>query len=125
MSTFLHGLDLCRKERLSNQQRRQCVNRRVGPPSNRRHNEVPEKLLLAIKLSIFFLKSVFLSRMILGCFRLGNPDLDLKIWVFSISNPTQNKTDFVTDFNCGKSLSGSISEICDKIFFKFCVRLEI
>ena len=29
---------------------RQCVNRRVGPPTNRSHNEVPEKLLCAMKL---------------------------------------------------------------------------
>lgn len=50
VSNFFQGLDLRQKERLSNQQRRQCVNRRVGPPSNRSHNEVPEKLLWAIKL---------------------------------------------------------------------------
>ena len=50
VSTVFQGLDLCHKARLSNQQRRQCLNRRVGPPSNRGHNEVPEKLLWAIKL---------------------------------------------------------------------------
>ena len=38
------------RESMSNQQRRQCVNRRVGPPSTRDHNEVPESLLWAIKL---------------------------------------------------------------------------
>ena len=31
-------------------QKRQSVNRRVGPPSSRGHNEVPESLLWAIKL---------------------------------------------------------------------------
>ena len=35
-----------------------------------------------------------------GCVRLGNLDLDLKIWILiRISNRTQNpKTDFATDF---------------------------
>ena len=50
VSTIFQGLHLGHKERLSNQQGRQCVNRRVGPPTNRSHNEVPEKLLWAMKL---------------------------------------------------------------------------
>ena len=50
VSTIFQGLDLGHKEKLSNLQRRQCVHRRVAPPSNRRHNEVPEKLLWAMKL---------------------------------------------------------------------------
>ena len=50
VSTFFQGLDLHHKERLSSKQRTQCVNRKVGLPSNRSHNEVPEKLLWAIKL---------------------------------------------------------------------------
>ena len=50
VSTIFQGLDLGHKERLSNQQRRQCVNRRVSPPSNRSHNEVLEQLLWVMKL---------------------------------------------------------------------------
>ena len=50
VSTIFQGLDLGHKERLSNQQRRQCVNRRVSPPNNRSHNEVSEQLLWAMKL---------------------------------------------------------------------------
>ena len=50
VSTIFQGLDLGHKERLSNQQRRQCVNRRFSPPSNRSHNEVLEQLLWAMKL---------------------------------------------------------------------------
>ena len=45
VSTIFQGLHLGHKEGLSNQQGRQCVNRRVGPPTNRSHYEVPEKLL--------------------------------------------------------------------------------
>ena len=40
---------------MSTQQRRQSVNRQVGRPSTRSHNEVQEKLLWAIKLFFFFL----------------------------------------------------------------------
>ena len=47
---FFPNLDSRYRESMSNQQRRQCVNRRVGPPSTRDHNEVPESLLSAIKL---------------------------------------------------------------------------
>ena len=50
VSIFFHNLDSRYRESMSNQQRRQCVNRRVGPPSTRDHNEVPESLLWAIKL---------------------------------------------------------------------------
>ena len=46
---FLYNLDSCYRGSMSNQQRRQSVNRRVGPPSTRGHNEVPESLLWAIK----------------------------------------------------------------------------
>ena len=44
VSTIFQGLHLGHKERLSNQQGR------VAPPTNRSHNEVPEKLLWAMKL---------------------------------------------------------------------------
>ena len=47
---FFQNLDSRYRESMSNQQRRQCVNRKVGPPSTRDHNEVPESLLSAIKL---------------------------------------------------------------------------
>ena len=50
VSTIFQGLHFGHKERLSNQQGRQSVNKRVGPPTNRSHNEVPEKLLWAMKL---------------------------------------------------------------------------
>ncbi|XP_044167869.1 uncharacterized protein LOC122951888 [Acropora millepora] len=50
VSTIFQGLHLGHKEILSNQQGRQCVNRRVGPPTSRSHHEVPEKLLWAMKL---------------------------------------------------------------------------
>ena len=36
---------------MSNQQKRQSVNRRVGPPSTRGRDEVPETLLWAIKIN--------------------------------------------------------------------------
>ena len=55
VSTIFQGLHLGHKERLPSQQGRQCVNRRLGPPTNRSHNEVPEKLLWAMKLYIFFI----------------------------------------------------------------------
>ena len=45
VSIFFHNLDSRYRESMSNQQRRQCVNRRVGPASTRDHNEVPESLL--------------------------------------------------------------------------------
>ena len=53
VSFFFPNLDSRYRESMSNQQRRQCVNRRVGPPSTRDHNEVPESLLSAIKLQFF------------------------------------------------------------------------
>ena len=50
VSIFFQNLDSRYRENMSNQQRRQCVNRRVGPPSTRDHTEVPESLLWAINL---------------------------------------------------------------------------
>ena len=47
---FFHNLDSRYRRSMSNQQKRQSVNRRVGPPSTRGRNEVPESLLWAIKL---------------------------------------------------------------------------
>ena len=50
VSCFFHNLDSRCRRSMSNQQKRQSVNRRVGPPSTRGRNEVPESLLWAIKL---------------------------------------------------------------------------
>ena len=50
VSILFQNLDSRYRENMSNQQRRQCVNRRVGPPSTRDHTEVPESLLWAINL---------------------------------------------------------------------------
>ncbi|CAH3152029.1 unnamed protein product [Pocillopora meandrina] len=50
VSSFFKELDSRHRANMSTQQRRQCVNRQVGLPSTRSHNEVPEKLLWAIKL---------------------------------------------------------------------------
>ena len=47
---FFQNLDSRYRESMSNQQRRQRVNRRVGPPSTRGQNEGPESLLWAIRL---------------------------------------------------------------------------
>ena len=47
---FFQNLDYSYRESMSNQQRRQWVNRRVSPPSTRGQNEGPESLLWAIKL---------------------------------------------------------------------------
>ena len=54
LSSFFNELDLRHRANMSTQQRRQSVNRQVGRPSTRSHNEVPEKLLWAIKLFFFF-----------------------------------------------------------------------
>nr|XP_058946181.1 uncharacterized protein LOC131774182 isoform X1 [Pocillopora verrucosa] len=50
VSSFFKELDSQHRANMSTQQRRQSVNRQVGCPSTRSHNEVPEKLLWAIKL---------------------------------------------------------------------------
>ena len=50
---FFQNLDSRYRESMSNQQRRQRVNRRVGPPSTRGQNEGPESLLWAIRLWFF------------------------------------------------------------------------
>lgn len=50
ISSFFHDLDARYRGNMSNQQKRQSVNRRVGLPSDRNSNEVPEKLLWGINL---------------------------------------------------------------------------
>ena len=50
MFFFFHNLDSRCRRSMSNQQKRQSVNIRVGPPSTRGRNEVPESLLWATKL---------------------------------------------------------------------------
>ena len=50
VSSFFKELDSRHRANMSTQQRRQSVNRQVGRPSTRSHNEVPEKLLWAIQL---------------------------------------------------------------------------
>ena len=50
LSSFFNELDLRHRANMSTQQRRQSVNSQVGRPSTRSHNEVPQKLLWAIKL---------------------------------------------------------------------------
>ena len=50
VSSFFKELDSRHRANMSTQQRRQSVNRQVGLPSTRSHNEVPEKLIWAIKL---------------------------------------------------------------------------
>lgn len=47
ISNFFHTLDQRYKSSMTNQQKRQWVNRRVGRPSDRERTEVPEKLLFA------------------------------------------------------------------------------
>ena len=54
-----HLVHLRHRANMSTQQRRQSVNRQVGRPSTRSHNEVPEKLLWAIKLYFFSIFSFF------------------------------------------------------------------
>ena len=50
VSMFFAHLDSRYRRSMSNQQKRQSVNRSVGPLSTRGRNEVPESLLWAIKL---------------------------------------------------------------------------
>ena len=52
-TSFFHNLDSRYRISMSNQQKRQFVNRRVGPPSTRGRNEVTESLLWAIELQFF------------------------------------------------------------------------
>ena len=59
LSSFFNELDLRHRANMSTQQRRQSVNSQVGRPSTRSHNEVPEKLLWAIKLFFFSIFSFF------------------------------------------------------------------
>ena len=47
VTTFFRRLDERHKPLMTNQQRRQSTNRRVGAPSTRPKTEVPEKLLWA------------------------------------------------------------------------------
>ena len=48
ISNFFQMLDGRYRASMSSQQRRQCANRRVGPPSRRGSSDVPEKLHWAI-----------------------------------------------------------------------------
>ena len=59
LSSFFNEFDLRHRANMFTQQRRRSVNRQVGRPSTRSHNEVPEKLLWAIKLFFFFLFFLF------------------------------------------------------------------
>ncbi|XP_068714058.1 uncharacterized protein [Montipora foliosa] len=48
VSNFFQMLDIRYRTSMSSQQRRQCANRRVGPPSRRGSSDVPEKLHWAV-----------------------------------------------------------------------------
>ena len=77
------------------------------------HQPLPDNVIM---------QCVTQSEGVSGCFRLGNPDLDLKIWIsgLSIKHKISVKKAFVADHTNWNPMTGRISiyEIRDKIHFQ-------